>query len=71
MSSKIFNSIQKQINSVSLPVLMDASNIFGHGMGENRIKLVLEKHPDILTTNERPRKKEMVSEIDVLLRKQQ
>ena len=65
MSSKIFNSIQKQINSVSLPVLMDASNIFGHGMGENRIKLVFEMYPDILITKEsNQEKREMVSEID-------
>lgn len=65
MSTKIYNSIQYQINNVSLPRLMDASNIFGHGMGENRIKLVLQQYPDILVTTEsNEEKREMVMDID-------
>ena len=44
---------------------MDASNIFGHGMGESRIKLVLQEYPDILVTNEsNQEKRELVMEID-------
>ena len=65
MSTKIYNSIQYQINNVSLPTLMDASNIFGHGMGESRIKLVLQEYPDILVTNEsNEEKRELVIDID-------
>ena len=65
MSTKIYNSIQYQINNVSLPRLMDASNIFGHGMGESRIKLVLQEYPDILVTSEsNQEKRELVMEID-------
>ena len=44
---------------------MDASNMFGHGMGENRIKLILDEYPDILTMKaSSPRKREMVVDID-------
>lgn len=65
MSTKIYNSIQYQINNISLPTLMDASNIFGHGMGESRIKLVLQEFPDILITKEsNQEKREQVMEID-------
>jgi len=65
MSEKIYNSIQDRIENVSLPLLMDASNMFGHGMGENRIKLILDEYPDILTMKaSSPRKREMVVDID-------
>ena len=65
MSEKIHNSIQDRIENVSLPLLMDASNMFGHGMGENRIKLILDEYPDILTIKaSSPRKREMVVDID-------
>ena len=65
MSTKIYNSIQQQVQTVPLSLLMDASNMFGHGMGENRIKLVLEQYPDILVVNESSaEKREMIMEID-------
>jgi len=65
MSKKIYNSIRDRIENVSLPLLMDASNMFGHGMGENRIKLILDEYPDILTIKaSSPRKREMVVDID-------
>lgn len=65
MSHKIFNSIKDKIDSVELHRLMDASNIFGHGMGESRIKLVLNEYPDILITkNSNQEKRELIMEID-------
>ena len=65
MSNKIYNSIKNKINEVELPRLMDASNIFGRGMGENRIKLVLTEYPDILIIkNSNQEKREMIVEID-------
>ena len=65
LSQKIFNSIQDRIQHVSLPLLMDASNMFGHGMGESRIKLILDEYPDILMVKaSSPRKREMIAEID-------
>jgi len=48
-ATRIYDSIQDKINTVSLPVLMNATNIFGRGMGETRISAVLAEYPDILT----------------------
>tara|TARA_B100000795_G_scaffold132725_1_gene99055 strand:- start:2604 stop:5663 length:3060 start_codon:yes stop_codon:yes gene_type:complete len=65
LSEKICDSIQDRIENVSLPLLMDASNMFGRGMGENRLKMILDEYPDILTMKATsPRKREMVVEID-------
>ena len=65
LSEKIHDSIQDRIKNVSLPLLMDASNMFGHGMGESRIKLILDEYPDILMVKaSSPRKREMIAEID-------
>ena len=65
LSEKIHDSIQDRIQHVSLPLLMDASNMFGHGMGESRIKLILDEYPDILMVKaSSPRKREMIAEID-------
>ena len=65
MSNKIYNSIKNKIRDVELPRLMDASNIFGHGMGESRIKLVLNEYPDILITKDsNQEKRELIMEID-------
>lgn len=50
-ATKIYNSIKDKLNSVSLPVLMNATNIFGRGMGESRLVAILNKHPTILTMN--------------------
>ncbi len=65
MSNKIYNSIKNKIRDVELSRLMDASNIFGHGMGESRIKLVLNEYPDILITKDsNQEKRELIMEID-------
>ena len=33
-ANKIYDSLQDKMNSITLPVLMNATNIFGRGMGE-------------------------------------
>ena len=50
MASKIYNSIQKQIKDASLTKIASASNIFGRGFAETRIKLITNSYPNILTT---------------------
>ena len=57
MATKVYNSIQEKIKSVSLPTLMAATNIFGRGMGSRRMTEILEKYPNILKSNESPEKK--------------
>ena len=65
MANKIYTSMKTQIGKVELPLLMDASNTFGHGMGESRFKLILNQYPNIIESNEsNEEKRGMVSDID-------
>ena len=65
MAKKIHGSIQLQIKNASLPLLMEASNMFGRGLGENRLKLIMEAHPDILSSNlSSEEKRELVMNVD-------
>ena len=50
MATKIYDSIQKQVKEASLTKLASASNIFGRGFAETRIKLITQDYPNILTT---------------------
>ena len=52
MSTKVYNSIHKKLDDVSLPNLMAASNIFGRGLGTKRIIAIIDEYPDILTSKE-------------------
>jgi NAD-dependent DNA ligase len=52
MAEKIYNSIKTKIQESSLAKLMAVTNLFGRGMGEKRIELVLTEYPDILTSSE-------------------
>ena len=65
MAKKIYESIRLKIKEASLPLLMDASNMFGHGLGENRMKLIMEAQPDILTSKlSSEEKREIVMDVD-------
>ena len=48
MANKAYTNIKTQIGSASLLTLMKASNIFGRGLGERKIKPIMEEYPDIL-----------------------
>jgi NAD-dependent DNA ligase len=64
MSTKIYNSIKDRLVKADLSVLMDASNMFGRGLGSKRTKIILSKYPNILSSNEsKAVKLEKVSEI--------
>ena len=58
LASKIFHGIKKQLDAVTLPRLMGASNIWGRGFGERRLKPILEAFPDILTSKDSDEEKE-------------
>ena len=49
MATKIYNSIQKQLEKASLTTIAAASNIFGRGFGEKRISIILKNEPNIIT----------------------
>ena len=52
LANKIYTNIQHGVKDASLPMLMKASNIFGRGFGERKLKPVLEKYPGILLDKE-------------------
>jgi len=52
MADKVYTHIQSGVEKATLPVLMKASNIFGRGFGEKKMKLVLDKYPTILVDKE-------------------
>ena len=51
---------EDKIENVSMAVLMDATNIFGRGMGESRITAVLDVYPNILTMEVSSEEKEIL-----------
>ena len=48
MATKIHDSIHKQLEVSSVAKLAAASNIFGRGFGERKMRLILENEPNIL-----------------------
>ena len=53
MATKVYDGIQQRLAQASLGTLMSASNIFGRGYGDRKIKLVLDEFgPGILTSDE-------------------
>lgn len=48
LSTKIYNNIQSAMSDLDILTLMVASNKFGRGMGERKIKKILQIHPDIV-----------------------
>tara|TARA_Y100000389_G_scaffold661_1_gene662 strand:+ start:5462 stop:8635 length:3174 start_codon:yes stop_codon:yes gene_type:complete len=52
MATKIYNSIQKEVEKSTLPELMSASNIFERGFATQRFKIILAAYPNILTSSE-------------------
>lgn len=57
MVSKIYDGIREKVAGATLLQIMSASNLFGRGIGERKIRPILEKYPDILTSNDTPHKK--------------
>ena len=52
LADKIYKNIQEKLEEATLIQLMKASNIFGRGLGEKKIKPILDDFPDILTRKE-------------------
>jgi NAD-dependent DNA ligase len=48
-ANNIVESIKKSLSNVPLSKLMAASNIFGRGIGEKKIKIILNEYPSILS----------------------
>ena len=52
MVNKIYEGVRDKVENASLLDIMAASNQFGRGIGERKIKPILETCPDILTKQE-------------------
>jgi NAD-dependent DNA ligase len=65
MAEKLYGSIQDKIKNASLLDIIVASGKMGRGLGERKIKPILAKYPDIMTSNESDETKEtMLKEVD-------
>ena len=51
LADKIYFGIRSKIENVSLPELMQATNIFGRGFAAIKFMHILEKNPDILVSD--------------------
>jgi len=49
MIDKVFTGIQEKVTNASLLEIMVASNLLGRGLGERKIRPILEKYPNIVT----------------------
>jgi NAD-dependent DNA ligase/DNA polymerase/3'-5' exonuclease PolX len=57
MIEKVYTSLHDKIDNASLLEIMAASNKFGRGIGERKIRPILDEYPDILTRSESAEKK--------------
>ena len=57
LAKKIYESIQEKIKTASLVKIMAASGKMGRGMGERKLKPIMEKYPNILNMTEKPEEK--------------
>jgi len=52
MIEKVYNSIHTKVTNASLLNIMVASNMLGRGLGEKKMKPIMDTYPTILTSNE-------------------
>ena len=65
MANKIFTSIKSKIQNASLVKIMAASGTMGRGLGERKLKPIMEKYPNILISGETENEKmEMLINVD-------
>ena len=50
MATKIYSGIREKMSQVTIEQLMVASNLFARGTSTNKIQLIFDVYPDILTT---------------------
>ena len=60
MIEKVYTSLHDKVDKASLLEIMAASNLLGRGIGERKIRPILDTYPDILTRMEKPADKIML-----------
>jgi DNA ligase (NAD+) len=56
-AEKIYNSIRTKLTDASLVDIMSASNLFGRGLSDKRLQLIMDKYPLMLVSKETKEKK--------------
>lgn len=51
LSDKLYHGIREQFNKAPLPILMEATNIFGRGFGKKKFQTILQNIPDVIVSN--------------------
>lgn len=67
MVNKIYDNIFERLKTLNILDLMIASNVFGHGIGEKKLKKIIDVYPDIIqlyTDNKENDIISMITEID-------
>ena len=65
MIEKVFSGIHEKVEKAGLLDIMVASNLLGRGLGQRKLKPILEKYPDILISSETDETKiKMLKEIE-------
>ncbi len=62
-SDNLIESIKLSVKEIPLAKLISASNKLGHGIGEEKIKLILEKYPNLLSDYKSWSKNEFITRI--------
>jgi NAD-dependent DNA ligase len=62
-AENLVEAIKKATTNISLAKLMSASNKLGHGLGEERMKQILTKYPNIISEYKDWTKKDFISKI--------
>ncbi len=62
-AQNLVDSIKSSSENIPLARLMSASNKLGHGIGEERMKLILDKYPNILTDYQKWSKEEFINNL--------
>jgi len=57
MIEKVYNGIKEKVANATLLNIMVASNLLGRGLGERKMRPILEKYPNILLSKETPDEK--------------
>jgi NAD-dependent DNA ligase len=61
---KIFDNINEVMKNMTMEKLMAGSHVFGTGIGERKIKLIIKEIPNILNIKDKKELKDMVLKID-------
>jgi NAD-dependent DNA ligase len=66
MVEKVYQNIMTRVQNLTMLDLMTASNVFGHGMGERKLRKVMETYPDIIKLYTEDSRQDIIDKIKQL-----